>query len=262
MKRKRRRKLGIDFTTLTPVEVYELLVSRTILTFPNAYVVPENMKPILREVFLNRLKLTREEICKNINDEYLMQYSLGGARKAFNQSIYQMINYCFPEMNIKPWELNRIQNGFWTQKQNQKEFMEWLVKKEKINVKSIQSLRRIDAKLIQKYGGSKPLVYSGGLYQLILLVVKIDIKEWQATKMREWKEEKAIEAIKWLIEEKLKWSDEEIENKLSIKVFNDNYLGGMLKNVCNNSPSKALQVAYPNKQYKLKNVQPEYLRKK
>ena len=32
-----------------------------------------------------------------------------------------------------------------------KEFMEWLVKKEKINVKSIQSLRRIDAKLIQKY---------------------------------------------------------------------------------------------------------------
>ena len=173
-----------------------------------------------------------------------------------------MISECFPEMNIKPWELNKIQNGFWVEKQTQKEFMQWVVEKEKIDVKSIESLRRIDAKLVEKYGGSKPLVHGGGLYNLILLIAKVEVKEWQVIKMREWKAEKAIEAVKWLIEEKLKWSDEEIETNLSIKVFDDNYLGGMLQRFCNNSPARALELAYPNKKFELKNRRNDYLRKK
>jgi len=262
MNKGRRKKSGIDYTTLTPVEVYDLVVARTILTFPSDFVVPENMKPILREVLLNRLNLKREEICKNVDDEYLRKYFLGGARKAFNQSIYKMLNYCFPEMEIMPWELSKIQNGYWMQKENQKKFMEWLVKKEKIDVKSIESLRRIDANLIQKYGGSRPLTYGGGVYNLILLIAKVEVKEWQVVRMRVWTEEKVKKAVRWLIEEKLKWSDEDVESKLSIKVFNDNSLAGMLQKYCNHSPAQALQIAYPNKHYNLKNIRPEYLRKK
>lgn len=261
MKKRRRNKRGLDYVNLTPIEVYDYLVAGKIQTFPNAYVIPENMKPILREVALNRLKLSREEICKNINDEYLKQYYLGGIRKAFNQSIYQMINYCFPELNIKPWELNKIQNGFWAQEQNRKDFMEWLVQKEKINVKSIEELRKIDVKLIEKYGGTKPLVYSGGLYQLILLVAKIDVKEWQVVKVRYWTKEKIIKAVKWMIEEKLMWSEEEVVEKISVNVFREYNLDGMLQKHCNHSPLKALQIVYPGKYTSLKNVKPDSLRK-
>ena len=40
-----------------------------------------------------------------------------------------------------------------------------------------------------------------------------------------------------LIEEKLKWSDEDIRKKLSKKIFKENSLGGMLSNLFKNSPA-------------------------
>ena len=87
MKRVRRRKTRLDYTTLTPVEVYDHVVAGTIKTFPNGYVIPENMKPILREVVLSRLKLTRKDICEKLSYKYLMPYFISGSRKAFNNSI-------------------------------------------------------------------------------------------------------------------------------------------------------------------------------
>ena len=262
MKRIWRKPSGLDYSTLTPVQVYDHVVSGTIKTFPNGYVVPENMKPILREVVLNRLKLTRQEICDKLSYNYLRPFSISGSRKAFNDNIYDLITYCFPEFEIKYWELKKVQNAFWQQEENRKEFMLWVANKENIDVNSIESIKRIDADMIQKYGGSKPLVHGGGLYNLILLIAKIDVKEWEVIKMREWTDEKVRDAVKWLIEEKLGWSEEEVVNKMSARVFRKYNLDGMLQKHCNHSPLKALQIAYPGKYTRLKNVRPDFLRKK
>lgn len=261
MKRTRRKPSGLDYATLTPVQVYDHVVAGTILTFPNGFVCPENMKPIIREVILNRNKLTRKEIRIKLNASYLREYNLGGAIKSFHTNIYELITYCFPEMKIKPWELNKVQDSFWKEKENRKEFMDWIVQKEKIDVYSIQDLKRINVKLVEKYGGSKPHVYGGGLYKLILLVAKVEVKEWQVIKMREWTDEKIREAVKWLIEEKLMWSEEEVINKLSANVFRKYNLDGMLQKNCNHSPLKALQIAYPGKYTSLKNVKPDCFKK-
>lgn len=262
MKRRRRKSSKLDYTKLTPVEVYNHVLKGTLLTFPNGYVTPENMKPIIREVILNRNKLTREEICDKVNTTYLREYNLGGAIKAFRTKIYELISYCFPEFDIKPWELTKLNNGFWKEEKNRKDFMLWLAEKESIDLESIDSLKRIDARLVQKYGGSKPLQYGGGLYNLILLIAKVDVKEWQVIKMRVWTEEKAKEAVKWLIEEQLNWSYDEVVEKISARVFYKHNLGGLLLKYCNHSPLKALQIAYPGVYTKVKNVRPEYLIKK
>lgn len=244
--RKRLRKLPVlDFTNFTPVEVYDYLVSGKILKFPNGFVTPDNMREIIREVILMRQKLTRNEICNNISVKYLRKYNLGGAVKVFHTNIFELVNYCFDEMDIKPWELNKLENGFWQNNQNRKEFLLWIAKKEKIDLKSIDDLKKINAKLIRKYGGSRILKCKGGIFENIKLVAKIDIKQWQVMKNVVWNDEKVKEAVRWLIEEKLNWSHDEVVEKLSVKTFRDNNLGGMLCKYCNNSPIRALYIAYP-----------------
>ena len=163
-------------------------------------------------------------------------------------------------MKIKYWELNKVENGYWKVENNRREYMTWLCEKENINTESIYDLKRINARLIQKYAGSKILA-EAGVYELILLVTKVDVKQWQVTKMNVWTEDKVKEAVKWLIEEKLKWTYDDVVEKISAKTFSNNGLSGMLQKYCNHSPLKALQIAYPNTYYKLKNVRPEYLRK-
>lgn len=260
MSNKRRRKSRIDISKLSPLEVYDCLLSGEIGRFPNNYVTRENMKEIIREVILNRLKFTREDICQKLTYPFLGNYSLGGSKKAFNFFIFTLIQFCFPEMDIRYWELNKVENGFWEKEHNRREFMLWVANKEKIQLDSLVDLKRIDAKLIQSYGGSKALKIGGGVFNLILLISKTDIKEWQVIKMPVWTEDKVKVAVRWLIEEKLKWSKEEVINNISAKVFYNNDLGGLLSKYCGNSPITALQIAYPGEYDKVKNCKPECLR--
>lgn len=53
--------------------------------------------------------------------------------------------------------------------------------------------------------------------------------------------------VKYLIEEKLKWNEEDIKNNLTRKVFREYKLGGMLTHLFNDSPYLAIDTAYPKK---------------
>ena len=57
----------------------------------------------------------------------------------------------------------------------------------------------------------------------------------------------AIKVTKYLIEEKLKLTDEEIKEQLSINLFKDNKLLSMLDTCFNGSPYQAINETYPNK---------------
>ena len=86
----------------------------------------------------------------------------------------------------------------------------------------------------------------------------LDFHEWDTIKVGAWSKEKVIIAVRWLIEEKLKWSYEEVYNNISASIFYKNNLGGMLSKFCNNSPLIALQIAYPGKYTSLKNKKPKF----
>ena len=57
----------------------------------------------------------------------------------------------------------------------------------------------------------------------------------------------AIKVTKWLIEEKLKLTDEEIKEQLSAKLFLTNGLSSVLQQCFNGSPYQAINETYPNK---------------
>lgn len=59
--------------------------------------------------------------------------------------------------------------------------------------------------------------------------------------------EAAKEITIWLIEEKLKWSDEELKRGLRSQIFRDNKLYGMLVGIFNSSPYEVINNAYPGK---------------
>ena len=86
-------------------------------------------------------------------------------------------------------------------------------------------------------------------YQAINTAYPDKFKEWEFknTSRDFWTKDKGIEATKWLVEEKLKLTDEELKEQLSQKLFIDNNLGGMLYTCFNSSPYKAINETYPNK---------------
>lgn len=232
-----------------PIEVYNAVVMGEIKKFPNNYMSKAIAKVLVRHVVLDQLNFNREDICKKLNYPLLSKYRLGGVRKLFDDCLYSMISYVFKDEKIFEWELNKVAPKFWEVEANRIRFLLWIVKKEKLDITKIEDARKINAVLIEDNGGSKMLTNSDGLHSVIIKASGNIHKEWQFIKINSWTDEKVVEAVKWLIEEKLKWSREEVCENLTADTFYDNDLGGLLSKTCSNSPIVALDKVYPG-QYK------------
>jgi hypothetical protein len=46
----------------------------------------------------------------------------------FNNSPYLLLSKIYPEYDWLPWKFNITSNGFWSDKKNQRNFMEWVAK--------------------------------------------------------------------------------------------------------------------------------------
>lgn len=241
----------IDITGLTDIEVYLAVRDGSLKRFPCGFLSKSTCKKILRWLCLDELKMTRQEIC-NLKQSFLFSNSLAGFRKIFNYNMISIIQYSFPELDIKCWETAKVPDRFWNDKENQREFIEWMAKKENIDLTRLEDVSKITSSMLSQYGASKARIVAGGTFELISSATVNRFQEWEILKIDIWTEEKAITAIKWLIEEKLKWSDEQVKAQLTASVFRKNHLGGLLKNYCGNSPIKAINIAYPEKFKSLK----------
>lgn len=247
----------IDWNLLDPIDVWNSVLQGELKVFPNNYLDKDICKKLIRTLVIDQLHLSREEILK-VNWKFLAKYKLGGTRKFLTGGIYGAINFCFPELKIKEWELPNVTKRFWNSQENRTRFVKWVANKENLSLSKMSDIRKFSSDLFISYGGSKALKYAGSLYNLLKPAVskELDFHEWNLVKINTWNEEKTIKAVRWLIEEKLKWSHEEVYNNISASVFYKNDLGGMLSKFCNNSPLKALQIAYPGEYSSLKNVKP------
>ena len=234
-----------DYFSMRPIDVYKLVATGELKKFPNHYLDKDNVKEIVRYIFLRVYGFSRQDVIDKVNHNFFQEIYLGGARKIFDTQDYLLISYCFPEWDIKPWEYNkRVIDNFWLDKNNQKDFIVWIAKKEEIELKDKKDFLKITAQMINKYGGSKAMKYGGGVYGLLDSVCPGRFKEWEITKVNRWDEKKSIIAIKWLVEERLCLNKQQACN-LKTKDFMDNDLDGMLQNVCNHSILYALNLAYP-----------------
>ncbi len=246
-----KNKRAIDLSNFSDLEIYLLIRNGSLDRFPIDFLNKDTCKVILRWLCLNHYHLTRKEIC-HLNQTFLFKNFIGGFRKIFSYNMFSLIQYSFEDLDIKRWETAKVPNGFWKDRQNQKEFIEWLAKKENLDLTSLKDVSKISAEMINRYGASKARRTAGGVYSLITSATGDRFQEWEILKLDVWTEEKAIKAVKWLVEEKLKWSDEQVYENLTASVFQENHLGGLLERYCNNSPIKAINLAYPGKFKSLK----------
>lgn len=100
-----------------------------------------------------------------------------------------------------------------------------------------------------KLNGMLKAVFSSSPFKAINNAYPDKFKEWEMPYVTRgfWTLENGVIATKWLIEDKLKWSDEDIKSKLCKKTFVQNGLEGMIGVLYNNSHIQAIDSAYLNK---------------
>ena len=110
---------------------------------------------------------------------------------------------------------------------------------------------KLSANTFRKYSltGMFIILFNASPYLAIDNAYPGKFKQWDLPSVSKkfWNMETAREATIWLIEEKLKWSDDDIKEKISSNIFEKNSLGGMLAILFNDNSYFAIENAYPGK---------------
>ena len=196
-----------------------------------------------------KLKWSDEDIRKKLSQKIFKENLLSGMLTIlFNGSPYLAIENAYPG-KFKQWELPCVPHLFWNM-ETAKEATIWLIE-EKLKWSDEDIKEKISARIFNENSlwGMLSILFNGSPYLAIENAYPGKFKQWELPCVPHlfWNMETAKEATIWLIEEKLKWSDEDIRKKLSKKIFKENSLGGMLSNLFKNSPYLAIENAYPGK---------------
>ena len=171
--------------------------------------------------------------------------------RIFKDSPYLAMNATYPG-KYKPWQFAYVPNSYWTKETGIKA-TKWLIE-EKLKWSEEELFKGLSIKVFRKYGLSGMIhhVYNNSPYSAINSAYPDKYKPWQFPNvpLSYWNNETAAEATKWLIEEKLKWSEDTLLENLSARIFIKNGLSGMLHAVFANSPYAAINNAYPGKYVK------------
>ena len=196
-----------------------------------------------------KLKWSDDDIKQNLSLNIFKENSLDGMLFIlFNNSPYFAIENAYPG-KFKPWEFSKVPNNFWNLK-TASEATIWLIE-EKLKWSDDDIKQNLSLKIFKENSlvGMLDVLFNGSPYLAIENAYPGKFKPWEFTQVPNhfWNLKTASEATTWLIEEKLKWSDEDVRKKISASIFKKNLLGGMLTILFNNSPYLAIENAYPGK---------------
>ena len=196
-----------------------------------------------------KLKWSENDIKEKLSATIFIQNSFTSIlNDLFNGSPYLIIENAYPG-KFKPWEFKRISKKFWNV-ETAKEATIWLIE-EKLKWSDDDIKQKLSAKIFIQNSFTSILndLFNGSPYLIIENAYPGKFKPWELPSVPKkiWNMETAKEATIWLIEEKLKWSDEDVRRNLSQNTFKENSLGGMLTILFNNSPYLAIENAYPGK---------------
>lgn len=149
--------------------------------------------------------------------------------------------------------IKKFPPGFWqqTEAMNNAIILTKYLIEDLLKLSDKEIIEKICNQLFKQYklGGMLGRCFNGSPYEAINLAYPNKFKPWEfkMSPMGIWKDkDNIIKATKWLIEDKLKLTDEELKECLSQKLFYENGLRGML-GVLKDSPYEAINLAYPNK---------------
>ena len=148
-------------------------------------------------------------------------------------------------------KIKKFPNGFWKKpeaKKNSKEIVMFLIEdilNWDINKFVSSAIERVLAD--NKLTGMFQLVYDSTSFKLVDYMFPGKYNPWDLVQAPNgyWNDETAKKALNWLFIEKLKWNLEDVEQNLTLEIFIDNGLQGMLVTLFRGSPYLAAKVIYP-----------------
>lgn len=209
----------------------------------------DNAKEVTKTLIEKVLKWSDDEIKRKLSANIFRKYLLTGMLNVlFNGGAYLAIENAYPG-KFKPWEVTRVSKNFWNM-ETAKEATIWLIE-EKLKWSEEDVRQKLSSRIFIKNSltGMLNVLFNGSAYLAINNAYPGKFKPWELPSVPKkfWNLETAKEATIWLIEEKLKWSDEDVKQKLSRKIFRENSLNGMLGYLFGNSPYLAIENAYSGK---------------
>lgn len=212
-----------------------------------SYWTDDNIKKAIIWLIEEKNKFSKEDIKRHFGTSLLKKNGLMCILTSTNKSIYEIINIAYPNTFL-PWELKRVSNNYWTE-ENAIEAIKWLVE-EKLNIRKEEDIpRKITQSVFAEHGLERilQLFFNKSTYKAINAAYPNKFKPWQfkSTPKGFWNDETQVEAIQWLVEEKLKISPVESLSKINKEDFINNGLGGMLGATYKGNYKKALKDAYP-----------------
>ncbi len=209
----------------------------------------DNAKVVTKTLIEKVLKWSDDEIKRKLSANIFRKYLLTGMLNVlFNGGAYLAIENAYPG-KFKPWEVTRVSKNFWNM-ETAKEATIWLIE-EKLKWSENDIKEKLSANIFIKNSltGMLNVLFNGSAYLAIENAYPGKFKPWEVTRVSKkfWNVETAKEATIWLIEEKLKWSDEDIKQKLSAKIFIQNSFTSILNDLFNGSPYLIIDNAYPGK---------------
>lgn len=256
---------------LSPVEVYKRVLSGKPKLFPvHFWTSSKNAEEHLEEGKLKAAEILwylceKENIPikkapRKLTGKFLTEKKLGGILMLFGGSRYKMIDYTFPD-EFKQWEIPQAVG--WKSpkgKKIAKDATRWLVDKitdpeGEYKWKFEDIPRKISFRTFEDFNlnGMLQQLYHGSPSKAIMHVFPGKFYQWNFIQGTKWRTSEgkriAKEAVKWLVEEKLRILENEVPKKLKRKDFHDNKLGGMISKRYRDCVYKAVNEAYPGKYY-------------
>ena len=247
------KKKKYDLLNMEAVEIYKLVLSGAIIRFPKGFwMQPEakqNAIKITKYLLENVLQYTDDDIKTKVDGYTFNNNKLNSMlNKIYNGSPYECINSVYPD-KFKQWELSNGPKNFWN-KETTKEATKWLLE-EKLKYTEEDIKTKVNYNTFKNNGldGMISRVFNGSVFECINNAYPDKFKEWElsSTPRSFWNKDTTKEATKWLLEEKLQYTEEDIKTKVNQYTFKNNGLIGMLHTMFNNSPYECINNVYPNK---------------
>ncbi|MED3686153.1 hypothetical protein P4530_24630 [Bacillus thuringiensis] len=150
-----------------------------------------------------------KKIVSDWKEKLIIKYKLGGLLSVkYNGSPYAMINDVYPDY-FKEWEFKMTPINYWT-KAKALEALKWTIEeKEKLKDNELLEVYGIRWLSNHKLNSSRRIFWKGIPQSMINELYRERFKEWQFKKTRSnwWTRQKALKALKWLIEEREKMDD-------------------------------------------------------
>ena len=238
--------------TITIEKVYQEILDGKRSRFPaNTWKLDENneiAKRVTKYLVVIILKWNEEEIKQNWNTSLIAKYRLRGLLKhKYENSAYKMIDDLYPDQ-FKEWEFKMTPLNFWT-KEKALQVLKWTIEeKEKLSSEKILQVYGQKWLKDQRLGSPLRVLWNGSPYAMINDLYPGHFKEWEFKMVPNsfWTKGKALQALKWTIEEKEKLKQEQLKNRYSKRWLIQSGLGGACQLFWNDSPYAMINDLYPN----------------